>query len=63
MTGNVKHRKVVDEGKIQKERQKKSNLPTEEFWNRKQLSESCGFDNWISARDLHGKTNIRPGIK
>jgi len=40
----------------QKERQKKSSLPTEEFWNRKQLSESCGFENWISARDILGST-------
>jgi len=38
----------------QRERQKKSNLPTEQFWNRKQLSESCGFDSWISARDIAG---------
>ena len=38
-----------------KERQKKTNLPTEEFWNRKQLSESCGFENWVSARDFVGE--------
>jgi hypothetical protein len=37
-----------------RERQKKSNLPTEEFWNRKQLSESCGFENWVSAKDILG---------
>ena len=42
----------------QRERQNKSNLPTEQFWNRKQLSESCGFENWISARDIAGKIII-----
>ena len=40
-----------------KERQKKSSLPTEDFWNRKQLSESCGFDNWISDSDILGEQN------
>jgi len=42
----------------QKERQKKLKIPTEQFWNRKQLSESCGFDNWITARDNAGKNSL-----
>eukprot|EP00092_Neocalanus_flemingeri_P010272 GFUD01011068.1.p1 GENE.GFUD01011068.1~~GFUD01011068.1.p1 ORF type:complete len:536 (-),score=118.68 GFUD01011068.1:169-1695(-) len=37
-----------------KEMEKRARLPTDEFWNRKQLSESCGFENWISARDILG---------
>jgi len=39
-----------------KERQKRSNLQTDEFWNRKQLSESYGFEGWLSARDILGTT-------
>jgi len=37
-----------------KEREKRARQPVDAFWNRKQLSESCGFENWISARDILG---------
>ena len=41
-----------------KEREVRDRFSMEQFWNKKQLSESCGFENWISAQNDFGNSDL-----
>ena len=40
-----------------REKQQRKLQSTNDFWNRKQFSDSHGFQDWLSARDKIGKQN------
>ena len=42
-----------------REKQQRKLQSTNDFWNRKQFSDSHGFQDWLSARDKIGKQDMK----